>query len=240
MTEERTRERRFGQHGFTLLELMISLVLLGIVVLITAGALRLGFRSAELEQSKIESIERFRTSLNIVESQVQSGWIIKKPLEADLDFAQFKGDRSSLQFRSLYSLWGGTKGPVFVVYNVKGGNMGGKALYVTESPIMIPDVAREVRLIENAKDIFFEYNYKGPTDEKGSWVDEWTDKETIPDKIRLTLNMGTKVLPLIIPLRMGINIQQVTSVAGPSVAGPSAAGPSGPIMPQRALPLQSQ
>ncbi len=234
MTEEERMKRASCQHGFTLLELMISLVLMGVVVLITAGAMRLGFRSAESGQSKIESIDRFRTSLNIIESQIQSTLVIKNASsKEDIDFTQFKGDRTSLQLRSLYAVWGGAKGPVFAAYEVREENRGGKTLYVTENPIMIPGAAREVRLFVSAKDIFFEYYYKGPTDEKGSWVDEWTDKETIPSKIRLTLNVGTKVLPLIIPLRRGINIQQVTSVAGPS-----AAGPAGPVMRPRALPLQ--
>ena len=205
-----------GQQGFTLLELMISIVLMGMVVLITAGAMRLGFRSAESGQRKIESIERFRTSLNIVESQMQSAFVIKKSgTEADLEFAQLKGDHNSLEFRSLYSLWGGTRGPVFVIYNVKEGNKGGKSLYVTENPIIIPEATREVLLIEDAKDIFFEYYKKGPTDEKGSWAEDWTDKDNIPNKIKLTINKDMKVLPMIIPLRMGAKTQQVTSVAGP-------------------------
>jgi len=216
MVEEERMKRASGQQGFTLLELMISLVLMGVVVLITAGAMRLGFRSAESGQRKIASIERFRTSLNIIESQIQSALVIKNTsLNVDLDFAQFKGDRYSLQLRSLYSLWGGARGPVLAAYEVRDENMGGKTLYVSENPIMIPDAAREVRLIESAKDIFFEYYYKGPTDEKGSWVDEWTDKETIPAKIRLTVNKDMKVLALIIPLKLAANTQQITQVALP-------------------------
>ena len=205
-----------GQQGFTLLELMISLVLMGVVVLITAGAMRLGTRAAESGQSKIESIERFRTSLNIIESQIQSAFMIKNSSPTvDLDFAQLKGDRKSLQFRSLYSLWGGAKGPVFAAYEVREENRGGKTLYVAESPIIIPDAAREVRLIESANDIFFEYYHKGPTDEKGSWVDDWTDKATIPDKIRLTLKKDMKVLALIIPLKVAVKTQNITQVAPP-------------------------
>ncbi len=210
------KKKTSGQQGFTLLELMISLVLMGMVVLITAGAMRLGTRSAESGQRKIESIERFRTSLNIIESQVQSAFVIKNTsLTVDLDFAQFKGDRKSLQFRSLYSLWGGGKGPVFAAYEVREENRGGKTLYVAENPIMIPDAVREVPLIESAKDIYFEYYYKGPTDEKGSWEDDWTDKQNVPEKIRLTINRDRKVLALIIPLKVTAKTQQITQVAPP-------------------------
>lgn len=207
---------RRGQTGFTLLELLISMTLLGFIVVITAWALRAGYRSTESGQNKIEALERFRTSLNIVESQLQSAFIIKNTgTTLDLDFSQLKGAKTTLQFRSIYSVWGGDKGPVFVTYEVRDDISGGKALYVSEAPILIPDAAREVKLIDNARDIYFEYYYKGPTDEKGSWMEEWTDKENIPNRIRLTIDRNTKILPLIIPVRAGINTQQVTSVSGP-------------------------
>jgi type II secretory pathway component PulJ len=195
---------------------MISLVLMAMVVLITAGAMRLGTRAAESGQSKIEAIERFRTSLNIIESQIQSAFMIRNTsLTADLDFFHLKGDRKSLQFRSLYSLWGGAKGPVSLTYEVREDNRGVRILYVTESPIIIPDATREVKLIDGAKDIFFEYYHKGPTDEKGSWVDDWTDKNAIPEKIRLTINRDSKVLALIIPLKVAPRTSQTSQAALP-------------------------
>src|SRR5512147_2246227 len=130
-----------GQSGFTLLELLISITLLGLIVLITAGALRAGYRSTEQGQNKIEALERFRTSLNIIESQVQSACIIKKKAgsELDLDVFQLKGERTKLQFRSLYSLWGGARGPVSVIYEIRDEAGRGKTLYVSETPIVIPD-----------------------------------------------------------------------------------------------------
>jgi len=57
------RLERKGQMGFTLLELLISITLLGFIVIITAGALRAGYRSTESAQNKIEALERF----NIIE-----------------------------------------------------------------------------------------------------------------------------------------------------------------------------
>src|SRR3989304_6144706 len=45
-------------YGFTLLELLISIVMLGIMILIVTGAMRLGFRSVDAGEKKAESLER--------------------------------------------------------------------------------------------------------------------------------------------------------------------------------------
>ncbi|HMK56390.1 MAG TPA: prepilin-type N-terminal cleavage/methylation domain-containing protein, partial [Dissulfurispiraceae bacterium] len=146
------------QQGFTLLELLISITLLGLIVLITAGALRAGYRSTESSQKKIEGIERFRTSLSVIESQMQSAFVINRTGDTlDTEFSQFSGDKTRLQFRSVYSLWGGGRGPVLVNYEIRDGDMGMKTLYASETPIQIPDLSREVKLFDNARDIYFEY-----------------------------------------------------------------------------------
>src|SRR3989337_1653647 len=57
--------------GFTLLDLIISITIIGIMVLIIAGATRLGFRSVDAGEKKIESLERMRSSLSLISSQIQ-------------------------------------------------------------------------------------------------------------------------------------------------------------------------
>ena len=61
-----------SRRGFTLLELIISITLLGIIVLVTVGAMRLGSRSVDSGEKRIASLERIKSSLNIIESQIQS------------------------------------------------------------------------------------------------------------------------------------------------------------------------
>src|SRR5512136_1554467 len=61
-----------SRRGFTLLELMISITLIGIIAVIIAGAMRLGYRSVDAGERKIESLERMRVSLTLIDSQIQS------------------------------------------------------------------------------------------------------------------------------------------------------------------------
>src|SRR4030042_2758951 len=104
-------------YGFTLLELLISIVMLGIIILIITGAMRLGFRSVDAGEKKAESLERFMSSLNIIDSQIQSLFPIMYNEEGTVN-SNFTGSRESLQFSTNYSIWGVQKGYVTVSYNV--------------------------------------------------------------------------------------------------------------------------
>jgi type II secretory pathway component PulJ len=71
-----TRNSELRRHvggGFTLLELIISISMLVIIIVIISGAMRLASRSITAGEKKIESLERLRTSLSIINAQIQSG-----------------------------------------------------------------------------------------------------------------------------------------------------------------------
>jgi general secretion pathway protein J len=210
------KESHTRQQGFTLLELLISISLLAFIVLIIAGGMRLGFRAAESGQKKIDALERYRTSLNIVEGQIQSAFMVKQTgLTLDENFSQFSGDRSSMQFRSVSSMLGEAKGPVLVSYTVKDDGTGTRALYGSEISLFIEGKAREIRLMDKARDISFEYFEKGPTDEKGKWVNEWDSKDKMPERVRMTIEKEGSVLALIIPLRTGAQAGRPAAVPLP-------------------------
>ncbi len=193
--------------GFTLLELIISIGILGIIILITAGAMRLGARSIASGEKKIESLERIRTSLNIIDSQIQS----EIPLTYDEEGVRkyyFKGEREFMQFPTNYSIWGGEKGYVIVTYKVESGDYGKQALFASENIVGIED-GRETKLLDAFDGIYFEYFYKDPTEEEGEWIEQWTDDVNTPEKVRLHLIEGTKDLSMTIPFRTRGSLTQI-------------------------------
>ena len=200
-----------SRQGFTLLELLISIVILVIIVVILAGALGLGFRSVDSGEKKIESIERMRVSLSIIDSQIES----QIPLtyqDGEATNNYFTGDKDSLQLSTNYSIWGGQKGYVVVTYTVSPDENGKAVLYASEN-IVGTEEKKETKLLDSFDDIYFEYFYKGPTDEVGNWVEEWTDTSTIPEKIKLHLITGKEDLSMIIPLRAGRSMLQTSPFA---------------------------
>jgi general secretion pathway protein J len=200
-------------EGFTLIELMISITIIGIIIIITTGAMSLGFRSVDAGERKIMSLERTRTSMNIIDSQIQSAFILKKTEDDSAGTkTQFTGGHTQLSFPSHFSLWGEGGGYVMVSYRVAEED-GKKVLYASETHAAT-GTTRETKLIDDAKEIAFEYFYKGPTDEEGDWVEEWTEEETVPKKVRLVVRKGASDLSLIIPMRIDNVLQNTTPFAG--------------------------
>ena len=200
--------------GFTLLELLISIVILGIIIVILVGALRLGFRSVETGEQKIESLERMRVSFSIIDSQIQSQILLKYQNEEETAEVEttgryyFEGERDSLQISTNYSIWSGQKGYVIVAYRVLSEGKGKTTLHASEHMVGVEET-KETTLLDAFDDIYFEYFYKGPTDEIGNWVEQWTDTATIPEKIRIHLIKGGKDLALVIPVRVGRLMLQI-------------------------------
>ncbi len=188
-----------SERAFTLLELTISLVLLGVIVLVILGAMRLGHRSVESGEKRIEAIERIRTSMNIVNSQIQSEIPLTWDDNGEKKF-YFLGQASTMQFATNYSIWGGEKGYVIARYSVEPESGGGYSLTAAENIIGM-DNRRTTQLFKKFEAIYFEYFYRDPTEEEGKWVEEWPDATTTPTKVKLHLVHGGKDFSLIIPMR---------------------------------------
>ena len=194
--------------GFTLLELMLSVVIISLIILIVVGALRLGFRSVEAGEKKVESLERVRNAITILESQIQSEIPLTYYENAEKKY-YFRGGRTFLDMATNYSLWGGEKGYVVVRYQVSQETDGRQTLWVKEN-IIGQENSRETRMLEQAAEFYFEYfirdTSKDPQDEAGRWVDEWVDDAAVAatdklEKIKFHVRLEHSTLDWIIPLK---------------------------------------
>lgn len=190
------------ESGFTLLELLISITIIGIIVIIVSNAFRLGFRSIEIGEKATESLERLRSSFRIIGSQIES----EIPLTYDSDGKKesyLKGDSKFLQLATNYSIYGGKSGYVIVKYEVEQDDSGKFSLFATEHTIGMED-ERKVKLLSNFDQIYFEYFYKDPTEEEGEWIEEISEEKRIPEKILLHVQEGNKKYSFVLPLRISM------------------------------------
>lgn len=185
-------------RGFTLLELLISITMIGLIALVITGAMRLGSRSVDRGEKRIESLERLKNSVDIVESVMMS----EIPLSYEEDGNRryyFQGERDYVQFTTTYSILGSQRGIVLISLKVNTDNYGKRYLAAKELPLIGGNEAEAV-LFEGFDEIFFEYFYKDPTEEEGQWVGKWIEETIMPNKIRIGLVKDNKDLSLIVAL----------------------------------------
>ncbi len=186
-------------HGFTLLELMVAFTIIGLLAVIIASALRVSLEAVDRADRRVDSLERLRTSINIINSQLQSQLPLTYEEEGEKRY-YFKGDKESMRFSTNYSIWSGQSGYVLVKYEVISDEPDKKRLMAEENTIGIEKVM-QTELFSGLDKIYFEYFYKGPTDEQGSWVEEWPDSSSLPEKIRLNISYEGSDFSMIIPVR---------------------------------------
>ena len=189
-----------NEGGFTLLEVLISISLLVIVIALAGMAMRMGLNSVMAGEKKIETMERFRSSLHIVSSQVGSEIPLKEESGEAKKFI-FQGSKNALQMPTGYSIWDGLRGYVVVEYQVIEDGKGKVSLKASENSI---GTGRnmETLLFSGLDHISFEYPAKNVmTEDEEKWVEEWKDNKTLPEKIRLNLEYNGVKSSFILPLR---------------------------------------
>jgi prepilin-type N-terminal cleavage/methylation domain-containing protein len=194
--------------GFTLLELLISMALLLLIVVILGGAFRLGFRSLDAGEKRIEALDRFRTSVGIITAQLQSAVPLTYEEEGTKK-SYFKGNAETLRFASGYSIWGENQRTVIVSYRLESGDDGRWSLYAVERGIGIEEI-QEVKLLDNVKHFSFSYFGRNVAEEEGQWKTEWTDDTTAPEKVQITFQRDRqKEETLLVSLYARIVIQPI-------------------------------
>jgi len=190
-----------GASGFTLLEMVVTLTLLGFILLIIFGAFRLGLSAWEKGESSGEEYQKVRAVSQLLSQQLKSMVPYKiKTEKAEGDYLAFEGKPHSLKFVSAVSIRAKQpEGFVYATYAYReGGNEGG-SLVVYEQKVLIkknffeegPDEKSGVPVIEGISEIQFEY-FRGEDlvkNQSEEWVDQWNAKEEkeLPRAVRITV-----------------------------------------------------
>jgi general secretion pathway protein J len=186
--------------AFTLVEVMVTLTIMGFILLMIFGAFRLGIAAWEKGETNKEEYQRTRIASQLISQQMKSAVPYKiKTQKAEGDYLAFEGKARSLKFVSALSLKARKpSGLVYAFYEFREGGKGGGRLILYEGRVLNKNFLEEnppedaaVPIFEGLADVRFEY-YREEDPEKnriGGWVEEWSAKEEkeLPTALRVTL-----------------------------------------------------
>ena len=169
-----------GDRGFTLLELTISMTLLGIIMTLIFGAMRLGGRTWEKGQTEMLAWQRRQAVMDLMVRQLGSvhlpegGLYVQTPV--------FSGEADRIHFLSTRSLAAGApRDLVRVHYRIDRDRDGTRRLLFAESRPNLPHGLREEEpdeewetLAEGFSRMEFAYLDRVPADDTPpEWSDRW-------------------------------------------------------------------
>lgn len=187
--------------GFTLVEVMVTLTVLGFILLMIFGAFRLGLSAWERGESTKEEFQKARIISQLISQQIKSMVPYKiKTQKAEGDYLAFEGKGRSLRFVSALPIKAKQpEGFVYVVYEFKEGRgeEEGRLILYEQRALnrdFFKDELKEdsgISLLEEVSDVHFEYYQEGDPDKnkKEGWVEEWNAKEAkeFPKALKMTI-----------------------------------------------------
>lgn len=192
-------------NGFTLIEVVITLTIIGIILIIIFGTFRLGLSAWHKGERIKEDYQHYRILSQIVSHQFKSMVPYKiKTNKAEQDYIAFDGKSRLLKFVSSFSLKSRQpEGFVYVIYEFKEDKKGEGNLIYYEQKVLNKDFfedepKEEIKnvLLEGISNIKFEY-YREKNDDKNykeEWLERWSAKEEkeLPKALRMTIYRNNK------------------------------------------------
>ena len=190
----------FSARGFTLVEVMLTLAILGLILLIIFGAFRLGLSAWEKGEFIKEEFQKLRIASQIISRQFKSIVPHKiKSQKVDADYLAFEGKPHYVRFVSAFSLKAKQpEGLVYAIYQFREGGSEGGSLVLYEQRALNKDFMEEpppeelaVVLFEGITDVRFEYYQEADLDKAltGGWEEEWNtrEKKELPKALKMTV-----------------------------------------------------
>ena len=188
----------FPAWGFTLVEVMVTLAILGLILLVIFGAFRLGLSAWDKGEFIKEEYQKVRISSQIISRQFKSIVPYKiKSQKADADYLAFEGKPRYVRFVSAFSLKARQpEGLVYAIYEFRDGGSEGGRLVLYEQRALNKDFMEEppaeelaVALFEGITDVRFEYYQEADLEKNltGGWEEEWNtrDKKELPKALKM-------------------------------------------------------
>lgn len=214
--------RAKGERGFTLLEMLIAMTLLGLLMLGLFGGLRLGARVWEAgdaraaDRTRIEAVQRFiRTYLG------QARPLAAADATGD-DRVAFIGRIDGLDFSATLPAHLSAGGFEHVALSFA--NLGGvRGLVLRHGPLRRSedgraelarsDEAESAMLLGDVEAVEFSYYGARDGDDDAEWTDRWDDEQQLPFLVRIRIGFAASDRRIWPELTVALRIQRRASNA---------------------------
>ncbi len=208
---------RPAQGGFTLLELLIALALLGMMLVLLYSALNFSIRAWDTGDARAEQAARQRIVLSFLRRNLAQIFPVRWRGIPESKIA-FQGDKRELRFVSTLNVVAGdamTGGLQWGLLSVADDEKEGKhfsSLFLKRGPFdnfakdwSGLDDAKPIRLLEGVKE--FELDYFGAENDMAEpkWEEKWDNPLRMPQLVRLRIKLdnGRDLPEIVVAIKVG-------------------------------------
>ena len=203
--------RRGTQRGFTLLETVVALTLLGLMLAVLSGSIRFAGQSRDAAAAKIDSIDNMRIAQDFLRQTLTQAhpkrWlkVVGRPFV-------FRGERDELSMAAPLTARVGVGGLFLLrislvdVEKGKGKNLVLARAFPEPDAQEMPDFssAETTVLAEDLAELEFAYLGRDDENSDPTWRDDWKEGAAMPEAVRVRIRPahGAAWPELVVPLRV--------------------------------------
>ena len=182
---------RRRQSGFTLLELLVGLTLLGLTVAMIVTALNTGLLGANVTAERSGRLNQIRAAQLVMRRHLESarpvGWA-----DAARDKVGFEGRVASASFVTIVPPWPGSGGPHLVRIARDGDRlMMSRKIHSGEKPSFdFSEPVGQTVLLKDIRTVRFGYFGKASPREPAKWHSSWRQIGSLPSLVRLNIEFA--------------------------------------------------
>jgi general secretion pathway protein J len=203
---------RARQRGFTLLEAVVAMVLLGLMMAVMTGSIRFAGQTRDTATARIDSLDNMRIAQDFLRQTLAQShpkrWakVVGRPFF-------FRGERDEVFIGAPLTARVGVGGLFLLKFSLADDERGGKGKKLVMARTFpqpdtqeMPDFsgADTVVLAENLTEL--EFGYLGRDDENSdaTWYDDWKEPARMPEAVRVRIKplTGPPWPELVVPLRV--------------------------------------
>lgn len=177
-----------GRDGFTLLELLIAMTLLGLVFALLTGALGFGAAAWRTGGERLERNTSLQAVHDLLRRRIGGALALRGPPFAERDFAAFRGDAETVEFAGAAPARAMPDGIFAYRLAVEDGTLvlrWAPMGWVDDAPSPPADLTPEI-LVQGLEALEISYFGTAEREEAAGWRAGWQAEDGLPELVKLS------------------------------------------------------